>query len=266
MVQSANITVMSDAARKASRGLLRDFGELDKLQVSKKGVANFVTNADIRTEKILREELEKARKNYGFLMEESGSVETESDFRWVIDPLDGTSNFIHAIPYFCISIALEKRNADGAFEPIAAIIYDPIHDELFAAEKDKGATCNGYRLKVSRREQDVLFSTAAPVKWKDNYDEANKMLERVTSNGAQVRCSGAAALDLAYVAAGRYDAIWYHHLQPWDIAAGMLLVREAGGIVTEFSGQTKMTDAGSLIASNGVIHSSLHNWLIPEAA
>ncbi len=262
MAQSPILNVMTRAVERAAPGIRRDFGELDKLQISKKGVQNFVTNTDIRTEKILREELEKARPNFGFLMEEGGVVEgKDSAHRWVIDPLDGTSNFIHAIPYFCISVGLEKMNADGEYETIAAVIYDPIHDDMFTAEKGQGAFHNRYKMRVSSREEDLFFSTVSPRRGKDNNHDIAMRFEKATQTGAVVRCSGAAALDLAYVANGRYDAIWYDSLKAWDVSAGMLLVREAGGLVSDLDGGSRACGDGSLLASNGLVHNRLVDCL-----
>lgn len=268
MLNSALINVMTRAVMKASKGLVRDFSEVDKLQISKKGTANFVTSADLRTEKILIEELSHARKYFGFITEESGVIEgSDSDGHvWIIDPIDGTTNFIHAIPYFCVSVAAAKKQADGSLDVIAGVIYDPIHDELFTAEKGLGAELNGHRLRVSPRTEDLLLSTTAPRRSRENYDEVEQTLQRVTASGATVRCSGAAALDLAYVAAGRYDGIWYHTLKQWDIAAGLLMVSEAGGRVTAIDGSNAMLESGSIVASNGKIHSLLQGMLIQKAA
>lgn len=258
MALSATLNVMYRAVEKAAPGLRRDFGELDKLQISRKGVQNFVTNSDIRTEKILMEELKRARPKFGFLMEEGGEIEgVDKEHRWVIDPLDGTSNFIHAIPYFCISVALEKRQDNGEWLPIAAVIYDPLHDDMFSAEKGEGATHNRYKMRVSIREEDLFISTASPRRGKENYQTSVQRFDKVTDWGAMVRCSGAAALDLAYLANGQYDAIWYENLQPWDVSAGMLLVQEAGGIVSNMQGGPRFGGDGSLVASNGLVHDQL---------
>ncbi len=268
MLNSALINVMTRAVVKASKGLVRDFSEVDKLQISKKGTANFVTSADLRTEKILMEELAHARKTFGFITEESGTIAAveREDHVWIIDPIDGTTNFIHAIPYFCISLAAAKKLEDGTMDVIAGVIYDPIHDELFAAEKGQGVELNGHRLRVSSRTEDLLMSTTAPRRSRENFELVQQTFYQVTASGATVRCSGAAALDLAYVAAGRYDAIWYHSLKPWDIAAGMLMVREAGGMVSEINGGDQMLHSGSIIASNGKIHSVLQQLVVAQAA
>jgi myo-inositol-1(or 4)-monophosphatase len=250
------ITVITAAIRKASRGVVRDFGEVDKLQVSKKGAANFVTNADLRTEKILVEELQKARPKFSFLTEESGHIKgPDANQRFVIDPIDGTTNFIHAIPYISISVGVQKRSAKGEWETTAGVIYDPIHDELFWAEKKGGAFMNNSRLRVSTRAEDVLLSTSSPRKWRDGYRATLDAFERVVDSGATVRCSGSAALDLAYVAAGRLDGMWYQRLNAWDMVAGALIVQEAGGRVTSIDGSAVMTDdAGSVLATNPHIH------------
>lgn len=258
MSQSPAITIITKAVRKAAKGLQRDFSELDRLQVSKKGVQNFVTSADLRTERILREELELARPGYSFLLEEGGEIEGKrSDHRWVIDPIDGTTNFIHAVPYFCISVAMEKKQHDGQFEVVTGVVYDPIHDELFAAEKGKGAFLNDIRIQVSQRTEDFFLSSAPPRTARPNYDAVKSAFERVTESGAIVRCSGAAALDLAYVAAGRLDGTWYHTLQPWDIAAGVLMVKEAGGLATELNGAACISQSTSVVAGNKLIQDKL---------
>jgi myo-inositol-1(or 4)-monophosphatase len=263
MAQSALITVMTAAVRKAARGVVRDFGEIEKLQVSKKGAANFVTNADLRTDKILIEELQKARPKFSFLTEESGVIEgADKKHRFVIDPIDGTTNFIHAIPYISISVAAQAMNAAGEWETTAGIVYDPILDELFWADRGAGAFLNQSRLRVSTRKEDILLSTTSPRQSRPGFEEALAGFTRVVSSGATVRCSGSAALDLAYVAAGRLDGIWYQRLNVWDMAAGALLVKEAMGMVTAMDGSTIMTDGkGSVMASNGLIHRQLKDLL-----
>jgi myo-inositol-1(or 4)-monophosphatase len=259
MAHSALITVISAAARKAARGVVRDFGEIDKLQISKKGAANFVTSADIRTDKILIDELQKARPKFGFLTEESGVIQgIDTSQRFVIDPIDGTTNFIHAIPYISISIAAQKRNAKGLWETYAGVVYDPLHDELFHAEFNQGAYLNDARIRVSTRREDLLLSTTAPRKTRKNFEESLATYGRVAASGATIRCSGSAALDLAYVAAGRLDGIWYHRLNAWDMVAGVLIVKEAGGMATAHDASPVETDAiGSVLATNGLIHRQL---------
>ncbi len=268
MPNSPTITVITNAVRKAARGIVRDFGEVDKLQISKKGAANFVTNADLRTDKILIEELQKARPKFGFLTEESGIVgDKNATQRFVIDPIDGTTNFIHAIPYISISVATQQRNADGIWETTAGVVYDPIHDELFHAEKGDGSFLNNRRLRVSQRDEDILLSTSSPRKWREGYRETMEALERVIDHGATVRCSGSAALDLAYVAAGRLDGIWYQRLNIWDMAAGALILQEASGKATKIDGTPIITDdRGSLLATNGRIHSTLQGLLANKPA
>lgn len=266
MTQSALITVITKAIEKASKPLLRDFGEVDKLQVSKKGTANFVSNADLRTERILVEELSHARKNWGFLTEESGEITgSDQEHRFVIDPIDGTSNFIHAVPYFCISVAAQRKNKNGEYESIAGVIFDPVHDEMFIAEKGQGAVMNRLKLRVSQREEDWYLSTTAPRLARNNLPEVEAAIDAVARSGSTVRCPGAAALDLAYVAAGRYDGLWFHYLQPWDIAAGSLLVQEAGGLVSCLQNAQGQSIAGSILASNGRIHKRLQSLLEPHS-
>ena len=268
MTHSAILHVMSEAAIKAGKGLIRDYGEIDQLQISKKGTSNFVTNADVRTEKLLQRELQKARPNFAFLLEEGGHIEgKDSNMRWIIDPLDGTSNFIHAVPYFCISIALEKISPNGGSEIIAGIIYDPIHNELFAAEKGMGATLNGRRIVVSQRAEmeDALLVLGNPkLSAKENKDTF-RLLDTLLQSKATLRHFGATALDLAYIAAGRLDGCWYYSIQPWDIAAGLLLVQEAGGIVTTFDGQPINPHSGSLLATNRELSLPLRGLLAKAA-
>ncbi len=261
------MTVMTAAVRKAAKGVVRDFGEIDKLQISKKGAANFVTNADIRTDKLLIEELSKARPKFGFLTEESGLIGNPNlNQRFVIDPIDGTTNFIHAIPYISISVAAQERKSGGAWETIAGIVYDPIQDEMFTAERRSGAFLNNQRLRVSARKEDLLLSTSSPRKGREGFEGTMKAFTRVVESGATVRCSGSAALDLAYVAAGRLDGIWYQRLNVWDMCAGALIVHEAGGMITAVDGTPVMTDdRGSVLATNGAMHKVLHG-LLKEAA
>jgi myo-inositol-1(or 4)-monophosphatase len=263
MAKSALITVMEAAVRKAARGVARDFGEIDKLQVSKKGIANFVTSADIRTDKILIEELSKARPKFSFLTEESGVIEgADKKHRFVIDPIDGTTNFIHAIPYISIAVAAQEVNKDGEWETIAGIVHDPILDECFWAERGRGAFINNSKIHVSSRREDVLLSTTSPRKSRKNFEEVLAAFGRVVGSGATVRCSGSAALDLAYVAAGRLDGIWYQRLNSWDMVAGNLIVKEAMGMVTAMDGSKVITDGtGSVLATNGLIHRQMKDLL-----
>ncbi len=215
---SPNLNIMIKASQKASKALIRDFGEIEKLQVSVKGPSNFVTNADIKAEKIIIEELMKAKKNYSIISEEDGSkINSDSENVWIIDPIDGTSNFLHGIPHFAISIALKSNN-----EIISGLIYDPIKDEMFYAEKNSGAFFNNQRIKVSKKKEieDCLFATGGK--------------EKVISDFI-TRKTGSAALDMAYVAAGRYDGYFQNNLNLWDVAAGIIIIKEAGGIVNEIN-------------------------------
>jgi myo-inositol-1(or 4)-monophosphatase len=257
---SPTINVMSAAAVKAAKGLLRDFGEVDKLQISRKGTANFVTGADTRTEKLLRQELKAARPDFGFLLEEGGEVRgKDHQYRWIIDPLDGTSNFIHAIPYFCISIGLE-RTLNGKSEIVAAVIFDPIHNEVFSAEKDNGAFINGRRIAVSTRDKfdDAMLVTGRLPAKETGY---TNRLNELAAQGTTLRYFGATALDLAYLAAGRIDACWYYTVQPWDLAAGMLLVQEAGGVVSEVTGAPATHYSKTFLASNKALSGTVSKLL-----
>lgn len=266
MAQSALITVMSAAVRKAARGVVRDFGEVEKLQISKKGAANFVTNADIRTDKILIEELGRARPKFSFLTEESGVIVSQEDaFRFVIDPIDGTTNFIHAIPYISITVAAQKKIKANEWETIAGIVYDPILDEMFWAEKGKGAWMGNTRLRVSKRREDLMVATTSPRKSRKDFEKTLAAFGRVAAAGFTLRCSGSAALDLAYVAAGRIDGMWYNRLSNWDMVAGVLMVTEAGGHASAMDGSPVVTEGtGSVIATNGIIHRQIKDLLNQE--
>ena len=256
---SATINVMEAAARKAARGLIRDFGEVENLQVSRKGPADFVTQADRRAERILRAELTKARPGFGFLMEESGETEGEDTRRrWIVDPLDGTTNFLHGIPHFAISVGLEE---DGAM--VAGAVYEPLRDELFWAEKGVGCYLNRRRLRVSsrRRMAEAVLATGIPFKGRTGKEAFLATVETAIDNTAGVRRFGAAALDLAYVAAGRYDGFWEFGLSPWDVAAGIVLVREAGGFVTDISGRPAAIDGASIVAANDRLHAPVRKML-----
>lgn len=249
---SALVGIMINAARKAARGLRRDFGEVEALQVSKKGAADFVSTADTRAEQTIFEELSKGRPKYGFVMEERGEIEgVDNSNRWVVDPLDGTTNFLHGLPHFAISIALERDR-----QPYAGVVYNPVTDDLYWAEKGEGAFCNDRRLRVSGRVdlESALFATGLPYKGRPGRARALTETERVLENTSGVRRFGAAALDLAFVAAGRYDAYWERDLNNWDVAAGIVLVREAGGIVTEIEGGSRPSLAGSILAANAGIY------------
>lgn len=257
-MQSPLLNVMTGAAIKAGKGLMRDFGEVDQLHISRKSASNFVTKSDIRTEKLLHKELLAARPGFGFLMEETGEIKgKDSSHRWIIDPLDGTSNFIHAVPYFCISIGLEKIHTNGDSEIVAGVIFDPIHNELFTAEKGKGAQVNNRKLVVSTRdnfEESMLVTGSQRT--------VDDLHEKTVRNGAIVRHFGACALDLAYLAAGRIDACWYHSIKPWDIAAGMLLVQEAGGIFANIDGSPANIHSPAILASNRVLYPSIQKLLV----
>ena len=254
--RSATINVMIKAADKAARGLKRDFGEVANLQVSRKGPADFVSAADLRAEQVLREQLRRARPDYGLLMEESGASPgaAESGRRWIVDPLDGTSNFLHGLPHFAISIALEE-----AGELLAAVIYDPVKDDMFWAERGVGAYLNDRRMRVSSRSRmdSALIATGIPYKGHGEHTAFQAELALVMAETAGVRRWGAAALDLAYVAAGRYDGFWERGLSPWDIAAGLLLVREAGGYVSAIEGGPVSLDGASILAANDKLHGPL---------
>ena len=259
---SAVINVMEGAARKAARSLIRDFGEVEQLQVSRKGPGDFVSEADRKAEAILRAELGKARPDFGLMMEESAETQgADPSKRWIVDPLDGTTNFLHGIPHFAISIGFED-----AGEIVAGVIYDPLRDEMFWAEKGIGAYLNRGRLRVSARPQltDAIVATGIPFGDRPGKRSTLAILAPVMDQTAGVRRLGSAALDLAYVAAGRYDAFWEVGLSPWDMAAGIVIVREAGGFVTDAKGGDHMLGSGAIIAANGRLHAPMHK-LIREA-
>ena len=243
---------MAGAALKAARGLIRDFGEVEHLQVSRKGPSDFVSEADRRAERVLRQELSKARPGFGFLMEESGGTPgSDQRHRWIVDPLDGTTNFLHGLPFFSISIALER---DG--EIVAGVIYEPIRDEMFWTEKGVGAYVNDRRLRVSARRTlgDAVIGTGIPFREHGDHAAYLRTLAPMMAATSGVRRMGVASLDLAYVAAGRLDGFWEFGLSPWDIAAGMLLVREAGGYVSDLSGGHRMMETGDVLAANDHLH------------
>lgn len=258
-LQNPLITVMDNAARKASRKLVRDFGEVEQLQVSRKGPGDFVSESDRRTEEILFTELKKARPGFGFLMEEGGVVKGESgDERWIIDPIDGTTNFLHGIPHFAISIAVER---DG--ELVAGIVYEPVRDELFSAARSEGAFLNRRRLRVSERASmgDALLATGIPFGNRPGKKSFVAMLNAAMDQTAGVRRQGSAALDLAYVAAGRYEGFWETALSPWDVAAGIVIVREAGGMVSEIDGRSGMLHGTSILATNQRLYDGIRKML-----
>jgi myo-inositol-1(or 4)-monophosphatase len=251
-LRSPILNVMTNAALKAARGLVRDFGEVEQLQVSIKGPGDFVSTADLKAERTLKTELGRARPGYGMLFEESGSEPgDDTRHRWIVDPLDGTTNFLHGIPHFAISIALER---DG--EIVAGVVYDPLRDEMYMAEKGLGAFVNDRRLRVSARRQlaEAVVGTGMPLAGRGDRAGYLATLATVMNATSGVRRMGAAALDLAYVAAGRYDGFWEFGLSPWDIAAGLLLVREAGGYVSDLSGGQTMMASGDVLAANDHLH------------
>ncbi len=257
-IRSANMNVMMRAAEKAGRALVRDFGEVEQLQVSRKGPADFVSGADKKAEGIIRRELQKARPDYTLVMEESGTVKGEdTDNKFIIDPLDGTTNFIHGLPHWAVSIGLEQRG-----EITAGVIYDPIKDEMFWAEKGMGAYLLDKRLRVSARNkiEDCVFATGIPHLGigggPEGHAEFSKRLQKMMGVSAGIRRFGAAALDMAYVAAGRYDGFWERGLSPWDIAAGIIIVREAGGFVTDIAGRDYNFQRTELMAATNTIHQS----------
>lgn len=259
---SAHMTVMQNAASRAAKRLLRDFSEVEQLQVSIKGPGDFVSQADLRAEQSIRDDLAKARPGYAFLMEESGASGGDNwTWRWVVDPLDGTSNFLHGIPHWAISIGLERRLPDGGTEIAAGCIYAPAADEMFWAEKGGGAFLNERRLRVSARRdmQQAMFATGIPfaVVPRRRQLAFARTLATLMPQVAGIRRFGAAALDLAWVAAGRYEGFWELGLKPWDMAAGLLIVREAGGFVTDPQGGQDPLSSGEVVAANPHLHETL---------
>jgi myo-inositol-1(or 4)-monophosphatase len=250
--QSALLNVMTAAARKAGRSLKRDFGEVEKLQVSLKGPANFVSAADRRAEEILYAELAKVRPGYGFLGEEGGIREgTDKSHTWIVDPLDGTTNFLHGIPHFCISIALAREGT-----VVAGLIYNPANDEFFTAERGKGAFFNDRRIRVAARKRlsEAVVCCGLPHLGRGDLALFRREFSVVQEKVAGLRRFGSAALDLAYIAAGRFDAYWERNLSPWDFAAGVVIVREAGGFVTDLDGNERTMEPGDIIAGNETMH------------
>ncbi|NRB00816.1 MAG: inositol monophosphatase [Rhodobacteraceae bacterium] len=245
---SANLNIMIKAARLAGRSLVKDFREVENLQVSSKGAGDFVSRADIAAEQIIREELMEARPNYGWVGEESDAeIGKDPTRRWIVDPLDGTTNFLHGLPHWAVSIALEHKG-----EIVAAVVFDPAKDEMFFAEKGMGAFMNETRLRVSGRSVMIesIFATGLPFGGRSDLPETLQDLARLLPTTAGVRRWGAAALDLTYVAAGRYDGFWERELHAWDIAAGLLIVREAGGFTQAIDPEADPLTSGTVIAAN----------------
>ena len=246
---------MVKACRKASKTLIRDFGEIENLQVSLKGPGDFVTNCDKKVEKILIDELLKARPSYSILSEEIGEINNDDSFKWIIDPIDGTSNFFHGVPHFAISIGLEHNK-----EIICGIIYDPIKDEMFTAEKGNGSYLNNQRMRVSSRSklEDCMIFTGGPKREAKNRELALKEYYKFSIKLlSPIRKLGSASLDMAYVAAGRCDGFWQRNLNYWDIAAGIILVKEAGGFVTDFNGENEYIQNKTILATNAKINKEM---------
>ncbi len=248
MPASPLITVMTGAARKAARAVSRDFGEVENLQVSQKGPADFVTRADRKAEKVLVDELKRARPKWGFVLEEGENIKgTDGQHDWVIDPIDGTTNFIHGIPHFAVSIGVTRNG-----EPVAGVVYNPISDELFVAERGGGAYLNDRRLRVSARRDihDAVIACGVPHRGRGDHAEFRRELAHVQAKVAGIRRAGTASLDLAWVAAGRLDGYWERGLKPWDICAGIVLVREAGGFAADIDGGPDVMQTGDIMAGN----------------
>ena len=259
MLHSAVLNVMIKAVHRAGRSLKRDLGEVEHLQVSVKGPANFVTAADRRAEEIVYDELAKARPDYGFLGEEGGVREgSDKTHRWIVDPLDGTTNFLHGIPHFAVSIALERNGA-----VVAGVTYNPANDELFVAERGKGAFLNDRRIRVAARRKlgEAIVGCGLPHYGRGDLKASRKEIGAAQENFAGLRRYGAATLDLAWVAAGRLDAYWERDLSPWDIAAGVVLVREAGGFVSDIDGGDAFLTKGQVVAGNETMHRELTRLL-----
>lgn len=251
MIGSANLNVMIKAARKAGRSLVKDFREVENLQVSSKGAGDFVSRADIAAEQILKDELMGARPTYGWLAEEGGEEEGQDPTRrWIVDPLDGTTNFLHGLPHWSISIALEHKG-----KVVAGVIYDAAKDEMFFAEKGEGAWMNDTRIRVSGRHRMIesIFATGVPFGGRVDLPKTLKDLAQLAPACAGIRRWGSAALDMAYVAAGRYEGYWERRLNAWDLAAGVIIVKEAGGFAQALDPDDKILDSGTVICGNEVI-------------
>jgi myo-inositol-1(or 4)-monophosphatase len=257
---------MERAARKAGGRLRRDFGEVEHLQVSRKGPADFVSKADMRAERAIYDELLHARPDWGFVMEEAGVIEgDEGKPRWIVDPLDGTSNFLHGIPHFAISIAVQEPRLDGKGwgDVTAAVVYHPINDETYWAERTRGAWLQDARLRVSARRNlsDALIATGIPFSGHGDMGEWSRIYGALGPEVAGIRRFGAASLDMAYVAQGRFDGFWESGLNDWDTAAGCLLIREAGGFVSDYRGRSQPIHSAQVLAANDALHSKLHKLL-----
>ena len=262
-LNSPQINIITKACLKASRSLIRDFGEIENLQVSTKGPGDFVTSADKRTEKIIIEELQKAHSDYGIITEESGSINTgNKNNRWIIDPIDGTTNFLNGIPQFAISIGYEEES-----EIKCGVIFDPIKNEMFCAEKGNGAYLNNSRIRVSNKKKlkDALLVTGGPRQSSKIKKEIFSEFVEVSNNIlSPVRKFGSAALDLAYVACGRFDGYWQRELNYWDVAAGIIILKEAGGFVNFFEENNKDPLKRNILASNSNIHDEFSNLIIKK--
>ncbi len=257
---SPEINILEKICTKVSKIIIRDFGEIEKLQVSKKGPGDFVTKTDRKVEKIIIEELEKARPNYGFIAEESGQNKNDSEFNWVIDPIDGTSNFMHGIPHFAVSIALEKKG-----EIISGMICDPIKNEIFYAEKGRGSYVNNRRIRVSSRKNldEIIGLYGCPPMSKIKGNKVFDQIKKASMDIHKLRNYGSAALDFAYVASGRADFAWYDHLQYWDYAAGKIILLEAGGLISDFTGKS-FEKKNETFISNSLIHDEVHEILFKD--
>ena len=255
MAASALMTTMFGAARKAGRSLARDFGEVEQLQVSMKGPGNFVTAADMRAEQIIYDELSRARHGYSFLMEERGLVEgPDKSHVWIVDPLDGTTNFLHGIPHFAVSIALQREG-----ELVAGLIYNPANGDAFTAERGKGAFFNDRRIRVAARSRldDCVIATGIPHRGREGHEAFLRQLAAVMTSVSGIRRLGAAALDLAWVASGRFDGFWEMGLAPWDLAAGALLITESGGLVADLDGSENYMQSGNLVCGSPKVFAQL---------
>ncbi|MGB0934523.1 MAG: inositol monophosphatase family protein [Alphaproteobacteria bacterium] len=253
--RSALMNVMVRAVSKAARRIVRDFGEIEQLQVSMKGPGNFASKTDHQAEKTLYEELSRDRPDYSFLLEESGYIKGNDENNcFIIDPLDGTNNFIHGVPHFSISVALQRDN-----EIIAGVIYDPIRDELFCAEKGAGAFMNNRRIRVSGRRdlKTCMIGTGLSIRSPEKRELTQRTINAIGPQIAAIRNTGSIALDLAYVAAGRFDGYWRHNLQAWDVASGLILIKEAGGYVSDMNGKNAILEKKNIVAGNEYTHTPL---------